>query len=186
MTGLHRCYRKWGIARFKSPCLWVRIWLVSALLAALLVGSSAATGFDAQYRVQTLRAAQQADTVFVEPVGDQMEFGVKKIEAKSGSRITIVMNNTASNPAMHHNVAVLRLNVDDEEGIVEVGVAAMNAGEEQGYVPDHDAVVAATPMAAPGQRTEITFTVPPPGSYPFVCLYPGHYVVMRGVFVSTR
>lgn len=159
--------------------------LLAALLGAVLVGSSAAKTLDVRNEVRTLRSASKADTVVVEPVGDRMEFAVKEIEAKSGTEITIVMNNTASNPAMHHNVAVLEVDVDDDDAITEVGVAAMNAGEERGYVPDHDAILAATPMAAPGGRTEITFTVPPPGSYPYVCLYPGHYVVMRGVLVST-
>lgn len=127
----------------------------------------------------------RADTVVVEPVGDKLEYATKEITAKSGTQLTIVMNNTASNPVMHHNVAVLDLAVGDDDSINAVGAAAMKAGEAGGYIPDHDAILAATPMAAPGERTEITFTVPPPGEYPYVCLYPGHYVVMRGTLIST-
>ena len=127
----------------------------------------------------------QTETVVIEPVGDKLEYATKEITAKSGTQLTIVMNNTASSPIMHHNVAVLELAVDNNAGINEVGAAAMKAGEAGGYIPDHEAIIAATPMAAPGKRTEITFTVPPPGSYPYVCLYPGHYVVMRGTLIST-
>lgn len=159
--------------------------LIAGIVGLLLANGTSAEDADFLGSELFFEQGASADTIVIEPVGDQMEFASQEIEAKSGSRITIVMNNTASNPAMHHNVAVLDLAVDDEEGILDVGAAAMNAGEEVDYIPEHEAVLAATPMAAPGGRTVVTFTVPPPGSYPYVCLYPGHYVVMRGVLVST-
>lgn len=159
--------------------------LIAGILGLSIAGGASAEGVAFRGSEISFESGASADTIVIEPVGDQMEFASQEIEAKSGSQITVVMNNTASNPAMHHNVALLDLSVDDEDGILEVGAAAMNAGEEADYIPEHEAVLAATPMAAPGRRTVVTFTVPPPGSYPYVCLYPGHYVVMRGVLVST-
>ena len=34
------------------------------------------------------------------------------------------------------------------------------------------------------QKAEITFTAPAaPGSYPYICTFPGHWRIMRGVLV---
>lgn len=43
-----------------------------------------------------------------------------------------------------------------------------------------DRLIAWSKLASSGQTVEITFTVPPPGEYTFVCLFPGHYNMMLG------
>jgi azurin len=120
-------------------------------------------------------------TVTITPVGNEMRFEQTEIRATAGETIRVVMNNTATSPAMHHNVLFL----DDRESIDTVGRAAMEAGD-RGYIPDHPAVLGSTPMAAPGETTEFEFTVPnEAGEYPYICTYPGHYVMMQGtLFVS--
>ncbi|TVQ02364.1 MAG: hypothetical protein EA359_11920 [Balneolaceae bacterium] len=30
----------------------------------------------------------------------------------------------------------------------------------------------------------VTVTVPPPGSYPYICTYPGHFTMMQGRLIS--
>lgn len=125
-------------------------------------------------------------TVVVEPVGNEMQYATTSITAKAGTRLTLVMNNTATSPAMHHNVALLDAAVDDHTVVEEVGMAAIDAGPDAGYIPEHEALLAYTAMAAPGERTEVTFTVPPPGDYPYVCLFPGHFATMRGVLHATE
>ena len=45
-------------------------------------------------------------------------------------------------------------------------------------------VISKTPMAGAGESTEVTFTAPGPGTYPFVCTFPGHAVAgMSGTLV---
>lgn len=135
--------------------------------------------------------AQQADApapqgpIVIEPVGNEMKFATTEITAQAGTEITLVMNNTATLAGMVHNVALLNLEPGDDEGIQAVGMAALQAGPDNAYRPAHEALITATPMAAPGERTEVTFTVPPPGSYPYACLFPGHFVTMRGVLHAT-
>ena len=113
-----------------------------------------------------------------------MKYAKVEVTARAGTQLRLVMNNTATNGAMHHNIAVLRLEIDDDAGIEAVGMAAIQAGADRDYVPDHEAIAAVTPMAEPGEQTEVTFTVPPPGDYPYICLFPGHYATMRGVLHS--
>jgi azurin len=55
--------------------------------------------------------------------------------------------------------------------------AASNA-----YVPEDDAVLAATDLAKPGETVTLTFTAPnEPGEYAYICTFPGHYAMMQGV-----
>ena len=45
-------------------------------------------------------------------------------------------------------------------------------------------VIAKSTMAGAGESAEVTFTAPGPGSYPFVCTFPGHVVSgMQGTLV---
>jgi len=47
-------------------------------------------------------------------------------------------------------------------------------------------ILAYTNLARPGETVEFTFTVPPPGTYPYICTYPGHFTSMRGELISTK
>jgi azurin len=120
-------------------------------------------------------------TITITPVGNEMRFEQTEISATAGETLRIVFNNTASSPAMSHNV----LFVTDASEINAVGQAAMDAADRD-YIPDHPAVIASTPMAAPGERVEMTFTVPEePGDYPYICTFPGHYMMMQGTMRVT-
>lgn len=115
-------------------------------------------------------------TVVITPVGNEMRFEQTEIHATAGETLRVVMRNTATSPAMYHNV----LFVTDRQSIDPVCRAAMAAADRD-YIPDHPAVLGSTPMAAPGETTEFLFTVPEtPGEYPYVCTFPGHCILMQG------
>ena len=55
-------------------------------------------------------------------------------------------------------------------------------GAEKNYVPNIPQVLAATPLVNPGQTFRLKFVVPDQiGDYPFVCTFPGHWRLMKGV-----
>lgn len=142
---------------------------LSVFLVVTLVGSSRG------------QSATKPRVIELKPVGNQIKYATTEITAKAGTEVKVVMNNTATSPAMVHNFTLLQQGAP----ITEVGTAAIEAGEENGFIPDHEAIIAYTEMAEPGEKKEVVFTVPSPGDYPYVCLYPGHYVTMRGVLHST-
>lgn len=52
------------------------------------------------------------------------------------------------------------------------------------YVPDSPDVLASTPIVNPDESYEFFFAVPEaPGTYPFVCTFPGHWRMMHGVMI---
>jgi azurin len=148
-----------------------------ALTVAACGGDQAAPG--------TTGAATNGDAreVVITPVGNEMRFQQTEFSVRAGERIRLVMRNTATSPAMQHNVVI----VDSRDSINRVGQAALTAGAARQYVPDDPAVLAFTPMAAPGQTTEVVFTAPEqPGDYPYICTFPGHYTMMQGTMRVTR
>jgi azurin len=63
-----------------------------------------------------------------------------------------------------------------------VDKAASAAGEEKGWLPEHDPrVLAATKLCHPGGTASVEFVAPAPSDYPFFCSFPGHAAEMRGV-----
>jgi len=146
-----------------------------ALFTLLLLTSLTALGAQAAVPGD---AEPEPLRVTIEPVGNQMLFEQDELTAAPGQEVTIVFKNTATSPAMEHNVIVLNDNSDAT--INRVGQAALTAADNE-FVPEDDAIIAATPLAKPGETVEVTFTAPSePGEYAYVCTFPGHYVMMRG------
>ena len=115
---------------------------------------------------------------------DDMKYSVTSIPAKPGEtlRIRLVSKGTLPKIAMAHNVVVLKLG---SKQIDFVNAAAMARATD--FIPAEmkDQVLAATTLAGPGETVETTLKVPTtPGSYPFVCTFPGHFAAgMRGTIV---
>lgn len=144
--------------------------------SALLIGAAAL--FTAPLEATAGEEDEEVDKkVVLKPVGNQMKYATTELEAEAGSTIEVVMKNTADSSAMIHNFTLLKQDAD----IPTVGAAAAKAGPDNGYIPDHDAILANTEMAEPGETKSVTFTVPSePGDYKYICLYPGHYTQMQG------
>ena len=123
---------------------------------------------------------QPVDAELVVPaVKNAMRYEVERITAPAGATVRLVMDNTTTtSPAMIHNVVVL----SDAAAVERVGLAAATEADN---IPDDPAVRFHTPLTRPGQRSAVVFTMPPPGEYPFVCTFPGHWATMQGTLVST-
>lgn len=124
--------------------------------------------------------AQEPDTtIVVRTVGETLEFTPTRIAAKNGTRVRIRYVNGGTLP---HNLVVLR----NDEQVDAIASAAYGAAAT-GFVPvekHRGDMIAWTELASPGDTVDVTFVMPPPGEYTFICLYPGHYTMMFGVLRS--
>lgn len=114
---------------------------------------------------------------------DQMRFSVERIEVKAGEPLKLVFTNIGMLPkqAMGHNLVILKKGVNAQA----YATAAWRAVATE-YLPAElaDQVVAATKLLGPKEKDELTFTAPAePGEYPFLCTFPGHFALMKGVMV---
>ncbi len=116
--------------------------------------------------------------IHIESLGNSPGFDSHRIVVPRDARVEIEIKNNATLEVMVHNFVIVRKGAVDE-----VGAAAVEAGPEKGYIPDLDAVIAHSGFIAPGQVGTFEFDAPPPGEYAFICTYPGHYLLNRGVLV---
>lgn len=124
-----------------------------------------------------------SQTVTIHPQGNQMKYKETEFTVPADTEVELVFENTASSPSMQHNVVLLN-EAPSDAIFKEVGQAGVQAGATENYVPDHEAVLAATPISKPGETVSVTFTTPSePGEYGYVCTYPGHWATMQGTMI---
>jgi azurin len=147
-----------------------RLFAAAALLLTLPLAGSTGAGA-AQGRTVELVAT------------DNMKFSATTIEARAGESLRIVVRSQGQIPkvAMAHNFVLLAPGTDPASFANE---GAMHRGNDFIAPGLASRVIAKTSMAGAGESVEVTFTVPGPGSYPFVCTFPGHVVAgMTGTLV---
>lgn len=112
--------------------------------------------------------------------GDDMKFNRTNLTIPAGQEITVTLKHTGkmSKDMMGHNFVILK----QGEDVKEYGNEAMKAKDEE-YVPKAlaDKVVAHSNMIGGGETTELKFSIAEPGEYPFLCSFPGHYPIMKGI-----
>lgn len=101
---------------------------------------------------------------------------------KAGSRIKWTFVNRDD---MLHNLVIVQPGT-----ATKVGNAALELGlkgERMEYIPDSDQVLYHTGLVQPGSSETIYLYAPDkPGTYEYVCTFPGHHLVMRGVLRVVR
>jgi len=113
---------------------------------------------------------------------DQMKFDKKIIRVNSNQKVTLTLNHNGRFPAssMGHNFVLIKKDVD----VNEYALRAAGARNSE-YVPEGDNEIAYTKMLGGGESDTITFDAPEPGTYVFICSFPGHYQLMMGEFIVT-
>ena len=116
---------------------------------------------------------------------DQMQFSVKEFEVKAGDQVELEFKNKGSLPkiAMGHNIVILKQGIS---AIAFCGKAMKAGANATNALPDSvkGEVLAYSKLLGPGESEIIKFQAPKsPGLHQFVCTFPGHYAMMRGVMV---
>jgi azurin len=112
---------------------------------------------------------------------DQMRFSATRIEVKAGEKVRIELKNAGTLPkeAMGHNLVVLKPGSDP----IAFGAKAM-AAKPTDYVPaDATEVLGHTKVLGPGEQALLELEPLAPGSYPFLCSFPGHVGLMNGQLI---
>ncbi|HUZ59672.1 MAG TPA: azurin [Hanamia sp.] len=114
---------------------------------------------------------------------DNMTYNKTLFKVKAGQKITLDFKNVGKLPAaaMSHNVIILKPGTD----VQAFGTAAISAAATEHIPPSmKDDVIAHTKLLGPGQKDKITFTLPDPGVYDYICTFPGHFGTMHGQIVA--
>ena len=127
--------------------------------------------------LSVLSACDNTTELNIETVGDTMAYNTTNLEAKAGSTVKLTLKNNATSPAMQHDWVLVQPGSEQE-----VSLAGITAGAAKDFIPESPKIIAHTKLTKPGETDTVTFTAPATaGDYPFICTFPGHYPMMKGV-----
>ena len=111
---------------------------------------------------------------------DNMLFDKQIIYVSSRQKITLTLNHNGKldKKIMGHNFVLLKAGVD----VVDFATRALEARDNE-YIPEGDEIIAYTKLIGGGESDTITFDAPTKGSYNYICSFPGHYGIMKGILV---
>jgi len=111
---------------------------------------------------------------------DNMLFDKKILYVNSRQKITLTLNHTGvfDKKIMGHNFVLLKKEVD----ITDFAMKAMKARDNE-YIPEGDDIIAFTKLIGGGESDTIIFDAPEKGLYTYICSFPGHYGLMRGILI---
>jgi len=121
-------------------------------------------------------------TIRIATVPEKMMYDVKQLAVKPGKKIKL----TFANPDfMPHNILLVKPGKADDVGLAAINLGAQ--GFDVGFVPKSDDIIWHSPLVDFGQEEVIEFTAPKEeGAYPYLCSFPGHHRMMRGMLFVTN
>ena len=113
----------------------------------------------------------------ISAVAGEMRFDLDEFAVKKAANIRLIFSNP---DIMNHNLVMVAPGAADEVGSAAIAMGA--SGLELGYIPESDKVIFASRLLEQNEEQLIEFKAPSTvGDYEYVCTFPGHHLVMRGV-----
>lgn len=112
----------------------------------------------------------------ISATGATMVYDVNKFYVHAGQPVHVVFENKAPGTLAHNWVLLAK------PGTEASYAASVVDKVKADFYADGPDVLAHVPLTKPGSTSETTFNAPTePGDYPYICTFPGHYVMMKGV-----
>jgi len=119
--------------------------------------------------------------IYLKTIPAALEFNVKSFTVKAGKSYEFIFDNVDH---MLHNVVITKPGQEAAVGALADEMASQADAMEKHYIPESDAILFATPQVPYGEKVTMEFTTPAePGKYPFICTFPGHWRLMKGVMI---
>lgn len=113
---------------------------------------------------------------------DNMKFNIKEVKLKANIPVVLTLKHigTAPKSSMGHNIVILHPDVNTAEFVNQA-----NNAQATDYIPEalQEQIVAHTNMLGGGESDTKIFTCEVPGTYVFICTFPGHSMMMKGKFI---
>ncbi len=108
-----------------------------------------------------------------------MAFDKEVLTVTAGKTVSLIFEN---NDQMAHNIVIVKPGSEEKVGTAADGMAGLPDGYEKNFIPKMPEVLFYTPLVSAAETFQLNFTAPDkPGDYPFLCTFPGHWRVMKGV-----
>ncbi len=122
-----------------------------------------------------------ATQIMIKTVQNEMKYDITEFTVAAGKPVELVLENT---DFMQHNLVIVKPGTKDKVGAAADKLAMDPNGADAQYIPKMGEVLFATGLVDPQQKATLRFTAPTePGTYPFICTFPGHWRIMQGVMI---
>ena len=123
------------------------------------------------------------DKVYVQvnAVPESLKFDVGRFKAKAGKTIELTFVNPDHMP---HNLVIVKPGTADKVEAEAIALGA--AGFKMQFLPKSDDLLVGTKLLDHNGKQTIRFKPIAPGTYPFLCTFPGHGKLMRGKIEVTK
>lgn len=115
-----------------------------------------------------------------------MKYTVEQIAVRTGQSVKIVFMNP---DATDHNLVIVKPDALEEVGMAANAMARDPKNANSDFIPKakRPLILHASKMIGPNRKARVQvlrFKAPKePGIYPYVCTFPGHWIVMKGLMV---
>lgn len=133
--------------------------------------------FDSQTNLKTVR---------ISCMPERMLYTVNQFAVTKGQAVKIVFTNP---DATDHNLVIVKPGALEEVGMAANAMARDPKNANSDFIPRDKKrlILQASPMIGPTRKSQVhvlRFNAPTtPGIYPFVCTFPGHWIIMKGDMV---
>jgi plastocyanin len=128
--------------------------------------------FDAQPGLQTIT---------IKTIPERLLYDLREFKVAPGAPVKLVFENPDVTP---HNLLIVQPGAADEVGMAGNEMAKTPDGFAKGFIPDSPKILHKTKMLNQGDSETLRFTAPTSkGKYPYICTFPGHWLVMKGEMV---
>jgi glucose/arabinose dehydrogenase/azurin len=149
--------------------------------AVVNLGQKLARLLPSEESSKALGVLQAAGTleIVLKAIPAKMLFDREEIIVKAGRKILLTFENPDMMP---HNVVFVKPGSDEKVGNAADAMGNAQDGFQKHFVPALPEVLFYTPLVNSGGEFKLEFRAPiAPGDYPYLCTFPGHWRVMRGI-----
>ncbi|MEM8954089.1 MAG: DUF6797 domain-containing protein [Verrucomicrobiota bacterium] len=110
-----------------------------------------------------------------------LRFDTTDFKVAPGERISLTFDNQDTIP---HNLVIIKPGTTQTVGELSNQLMTDPTAYEKHYIPDSSDVLHHTRIIEHSKKHTIHFNAPEiPGQYPYICTFPGHWMIMKGVMI---
>ncbi|HYF35760.1 MAG TPA: plastocyanin/azurin family copper-binding protein, partial [Prosthecobacter sp.] len=119
--------------------------------------------------------------ITIKSIPERLLFDVREFKVKAGAPVKLTFDNPDVTP---HNLVIVQPGAADEVGMAGNEMAKLTDGMAKGFLPESPKILHHTKLLMQGEDETLRFKAPnAPGRYPYICTFPGHWLVMKGEMV---
>lgn len=119
--------------------------------------------------------------IYIQTIKEQMRYDRVEFTVTPGLKVRLIFSNP---DAMDHNLIMVQPGAAAGVAIAAAKFEVTGEGAAKQWTPDSDKILFASRLLTHNESQTLEFTAPSvPGNYEYVCTFPGHWQLMRGVMV---